>query len=173
VVKEAVLTRFEKNVEAAIPALRRYARALTRDSEVADDLVENTLLRAFSSKHLFNGSVVRGRLYSILIALNGDRLRASAPRPTLVPCEGKDAPDVTGADAGGQGIERALSALVEDQRNALLLVVLEGLTYGEVAEVQGVPIGTVTSRLARARDAIKNAVEDGGNAMEAMKFLKE
>jgi RNA polymerase sigma-70 factor (ECF subfamily) len=51
----------------------------------------------------------------------------------------------------GRDIERALAALVEDQRNALLLVVLEGLSYREVAEVQGVPIGTVMSRLARAR----------------------
>jgi RNA polymerase sigma-70 factor, ECF subfamily len=78
-----------------------------------------------------------------------------------------------GSDAGGRDIERALSGLVEDQRNAFLLVVLEGLTYREVAEVQGVPISTVTTRLACARDAIKNALEDGGRAMEEMKFIKE
>jgi RNA polymerase sigma-70 factor (ECF subfamily) len=78
-----------------------------------------------------------------------------------------------GSDAGGRDIERALSGLVEDQRNAFLLVVLEGLTYREVPEVQGVPISTVTTRLARARDAIKNALEDGGRAMEEMKFMKE
>ena len=82
------MARFEKNVEAAIPALRRYARALTRDSEVADDLVENALLQALRSKHLFNGGVVRDRLYSILIELNGDRLRALAWRPTPAPRDG-------------------------------------------------------------------------------------
>ena len=60
----------------------------------------------------------------------------------------------------GHDIERALSGLQEDQRNALLLVVLEGLTYREVAEVQGVPIDTVTSRLARARGEIKNILDD-------------
>jgi RNA polymerase sigma-70 factor (ECF subfamily) len=62
---------------------------------------------------------------------------------------------MAGPEAGGRDIERALAALVEDQRTALLLVVLEGLTYREVAEVQGVPIGTVMSRLARARMQIK------------------
>ena len=66
-----------------------------------------------------------------------------------------DAPDMTGPEAGARDIERALASLAEDQRTALLLVVLEGLTYREVAEVQGVPIGTVMSRLARARMQIR------------------
>ena len=65
-------------------------------------------------------------------------------------------PTLAGPEAGGRDIERALATLVEDQRNALLLVVLEGLSYREVADVQGVPIGTVMSRLARARAQIKN-----------------
>ena len=162
-VENAGLTTFEKNVEATIPALRRYARALTRDSEVADDLVEHTLLQAIRSKHLFRDGVVRDWLYSVLIKRNGDRLRLLA-QPTLSPLKGNGSSDVTGVDAEGQDIERALSALVEEERNALLLVVLEGLTYSEVAEVQGVAIGTVTSRLARARDAIKNALDRGRRA---------
>ncbi len=66
-----------------------------------------------------------------------------------------DAPDKSGPEAGGRDIERALASLVDDQRAALLLVVLEGLTYREVAEVQGVPVGTVMSRLARARAQIR------------------
>jgi RNA polymerase sigma-70 factor, ECF subfamily len=172
-VGECRVAAFEKNVEASIPALRRYARALTRDSEIADNLVERTLVRALRSKHLFNGGVVRDRLYAILTNLNHDRISSLARPPTLSPLEGNDSPDVMGSDAGGRDIERALSGLVEDQRNAFLLVVLEGLTYREVAEVQGVPISTVTTRLARARDAIKNALEDGGRAMEEMKFMKE
>jgi RNA polymerase sigma-70 factor (ECF subfamily) len=75
--------------------------------------------------------------------------------------EDNDAPDLAGPEAGSRDIERALATLVEDQRNALLLVVLEGLTYREVAAVQGVPIGTVMSRLARARVQIKTFLDGG------------
>jgi RNA polymerase sigma-70 factor (ECF subfamily) len=77
----------------------------------------------------------------------------------LSPLEDKDAPNSPEPDADARDIERALSTLADDQRHALLLVVLEGFTYREVADVQGVPIGTVTSRLARAREAIKIFLE--------------
>jgi RNA polymerase sigma-70 factor (ECF subfamily) len=98
---------------------------------------------------------VRSWLYTILTNLNRNRLRTLARRPALSPIEEGDAADTTGPEAGGRDIERALATLVEDQRAALLLVVLEGLSYREVAEVQGVPIGTVMSRLARARAQLK------------------
>jgi RNA polymerase sigma-70 factor (ECF subfamily) len=153
------LGAFQKNVEATIPALRRYARALTRDADIADDLVQDTLVRALRSEHLFHGGEVRSWLYTILTNLNRNRLRSLARRPALAPLEDNDAPDLAGPEAGGRDIERALATLVEDQRTALLLVVLEGLTYREVAEVQGVPIGTVMSRLARARVQIKNYLD--------------
>jgi RNA polymerase sigma-70 factor (ECF subfamily) len=146
---------FRPSVEAAIPALRRYARALTRDAELADDLVQDTLVRALRSEHLFHGGDVRSWLYTILTNLNRNRLRSLARRPMLTPLEDDDSPDMAGPEAGGRDIERALATLVDDQRTALLLVVLEGLSYREVAEVQGVPIGTVMSRLARARMQIK------------------
>ena len=145
---------FRQNVEATIPALRRYARALTRDADIADDLVQDTLVRALRSEHLFHGGDVRSWLYTILTNLNRNRLRSLARRPVLSPIEDNDAPDLAGPEAGGRDIERALATLVDDQRNALLLVVLEGLSYREVAEVQGVPIGTVMSRLARARQQL-------------------
>jgi RNA polymerase sigma-70 factor, ECF subfamily len=150
-----VLGGFQQGVEAAVPALRRYARALTRDAELADDLVQDTLVRALRSEHLFHGGDIRSWLYTILTNLNRNRLRSLARRPTITALDDNDAPDMAGPEAGGRDIERALAALVEDQRTALLLVVLEGLTYREVAEVQGVPIGTVMSRLARARMQIK------------------
>jgi len=150
---------FHQSVEATIPALRRYARALTRDSDIADDLVQDTLVRALRSEHLFHGGDVRSWLYTILTNLNRNRLRSLARKPSHSPIEENDAPDASGPEAGGRDIERALALLVEDQRNALLLVVLEGLTYREVAEVQGVPIGTVMSRLARARVQIKTYLD--------------
>ena len=165
----ATFNTFKKSVEATIPALRRYARALTRDADVADDLVQDTLVRALRSEHLFHGGEVRCWLYTILTNLNRNRLRSLARRPTLLPLEDNDTTDLTGPEAGGRDIERALGTLVEDQRSALLLVVLEGLTYREVAEVQGVPIGTVMSRLARARVQIKNYLDGERPALRRVK----
>jgi len=102
---------------------------------------------------------VRSWLYTILTNLNRNRLRSLARRPTLTPIDDNDAPDMAGPEAGGRDVERALGSLADDQRAALLLVVLEGMTYREVAEIQGVPIGTVMSRLARARVQIKSYLD--------------
>ena len=152
-----------------IPNLRRYARALTRDADIADDLVQDTLVRALRSEHLFEGEEIRSWLYTILTNLNRNRLRSLARRPVLSPIEDNDAPDLAGPEAGARDIERALALLVEEQRTALLMVVLEGLSYREVAEVQGVPIGTVMSRLARARAQIKTYLEGGRPALRRVK----
>lgn len=153
------MSGFRQGIETAIPALRRYARALTRDVEMADDLVQDTLVRALRSEHLFHGGDVRTWLYTILTNLNRNRLRSLARRPILAPLGEEDAPDLAGPESGARDIERALATLVEEQRAALLLVVLEGLSYREVAQVQGVPIGTVMSRLARARAHIRAFLE--------------
>jgi RNA polymerase sigma-70 factor (ECF subfamily) len=160
---------FQQSVEASIPALRRYARALTRDTEMADDLVQDTLVRALRSEHLFHGGAVRSWLYTILTNLNRNRLRSLARRPVITQLQDDDAADAAGPEAGGRDIERALALLVEEQRTALLLVVLEGLTYREVAEVQGVPIGTVMSRLARARIQIKAYLDGERPALRRVK----
>jgi len=162
------VSSFHHDIEAAIPALRRYGRALTRDAETADDLVQDTLVRALRSEHLFHGGDVRSWLYTILTNLNRNRLRSLARRPMLTPIEDNDAPSA-GPEAGGRDIERALALLVDEQRTALLLVALEGLTYREVAEVQGVPIGTVMSRLARARVQIKTYLDGERPALRRIK----
>jgi RNA polymerase sigma-70 factor, ECF subfamily len=163
------LSAFRQGIEVTIPALRRYARALTRDADIADDLVQDTLVRALRSEHLFHGGDLRSWLYTILTNLNRNRLRSIARRPTLMALGEHDAPDAAGPEAGSRDIERALASLVEDQRTALLLVVLEGLTYREVAEVQGVPIGTVMSRLARARAQIKGFLDGERPALRRVK----
>ena len=163
------MSGFRPSVEAAIPALRRYARALTRNAELADDLVQDTLVRALRSEHLFHGGDVRSWLYTILTNLNRNRLRSLARRPMHTSIEDNDAPDAAGPEAGGRDIERALASLVDDQRTALLLVVLEGLTYREVAEIQGVPIGTVMSRLARARAQIKSYLDGARPSLRRVK----
>src|SRR5262249_34558180 len=160
---------FREDVQAAIPALRRYARALTRDGDVADDLVQDPLVRALRSERLFLGGDVRSWLYTILTNLNRNRLRSLSRRPALMPMDDNDAADMAGPEAGGRDIERALATLVDDQRTALLLVVLEGLSYREVAEVQGVPIGTVMSRLARARAQVKAFLDGERPALRRVK----
>jgi RNA polymerase sigma-70 factor (ECF subfamily) len=162
------LSEFRQRIEAAIPALRRYARALTRDTETADDIVQDTLVRALRSEHLFHDGDVRAWLYTILTNLNRNRLRSLSRRPTLTLIKENDAA-IAGSDAGSRDIARALDDLAEDQRAALLLVVLEGLTYREVAEVQGVPIGTVMSRLARARIQIKAYLDGERPALRRVK----
>jgi len=162
------LSEFGERIEAAIPALRRYARALTRDAETADDIVQDTLVRALRSEHLFHGGDTRAWLYTILTNLNRNRLRALSRRPILAPIKDEDAA-TSGSESGGRDIARALDELAEDQRSALLLVVLEGLTYREVAEVQGVPIGTVMSRLSRARTQIKAYLDDERPALRRVK----
>ncbi len=163
------MATFRQSVEMTIPALRRYARALTRDADLADDLVQDTLVRALRSEHLFHGGDVRAWMYTILTNLNRNRLRSLARRPAMSSIDDNDAPDMSGPEAGGRDIERALATLVDDQRHALLLVVLEGLSYREVAEVQGVPIGTVMSRLARARVQIKNFLDGGRPTLRRVK----
>jgi RNA polymerase sigma-70 factor, ECF subfamily len=163
------LDAFHQSVENCVPALRRYARALTRNADAADDLVQDTLVRALRSQHLFHGGDIRSWLFTILTNLNRNRLRSLARRPVLSPLADEDAADFAGPEAGARDIERALALLVEDQRAALLLVVLEGLSYREVAEVQGVPIGTVMSRLARARAQIKSYLNGERPALRRVK----
>ncbi len=159
---------FRHNVETMIPALRRYARALARDTDIADDLVQDTLVRALRAERLFLGGDLRAWLYTILTNLNRNRRRSLARQPLLTEFQ-DTAPDASGTEAEGRDISRALGTLPEDQRAVLLLVVLEGLSYRDVAEIQGVPIGTVMSRLARARAQVKSALEGERPALRRVK----
>lgn len=162
------MNTFRRDVEAAIPALRRYARALVRDGETADDLVQDTLVRALRAEHLFHGGNVRAWLYTILTNLNRNRLRTLARRPPHAAFH-DDVPGAAAAETGGRDIGRALAALAEEQRATLLMVVLEGLSYREIAEAQGVPIGTVMSRLARARAHLKSYLDGERPALRRVK----
>jgi RNA polymerase sigma-70 factor, ECF subfamily len=140
-----------------------------RDAEIAEDLVQDTLVRALRSEHLFHGGDMRSWLYTILTNLNRNRLRSLARRPTVVTIADNDTPDLAGPEAGGRDIKRALESLPEAQRATLLLVVLEGLSYREVAEIEGVPIGTIMSRLARARVQIKAYLDGERPALRRVK----
>jgi RNA polymerase sigma-70 factor (ECF subfamily) len=162
------MNAFRDGVESMIPALRRYARALARDSDIADDLVQDTLVRALRSEKLFLGGDLRSWLYTILTNLNRNRRRSLARKPVFTELYDNNA-HASGTEAEGRDISRALAHLVEEQRSVLLLVMLEGLSYREVADIQGVPIGTVMSRLARARAHVKAYLDGERPALRAVK----
>ena len=153
------MSAVRRGLESLIPALRRFARALARDAETADDLVQDTLVRALRGEHLFHCGDLRTWTFTILLNLDRNRRRGLARRPILAVIEDVDPAGPPGTDGTGRDIERGLVLLPQEQREVLLLVTLEGLSYREAAEVQGVPIGTVMSRLSRARTALRTHLE--------------
>jgi RNA polymerase sigma-70 factor (ECF subfamily) len=156
---EPAMTAVRRGIEPLIPALRRFARALSRDAETADDLVQDTLVRALRAEHLFHGGDLRTWLFTILLNLDRNRRRGLSRRPVLAVIEDVDPAGEPGSDGTGRDIERGLSLLPAEQREVLLLVGLEGMSYREAADVQGVPTGTVMSRLSRARTTLRTHID--------------
>ncbi len=143
-----------------LPALRRYALALTRNAVDADDLVHDALVLAYERRDSFRlGSNLRLWLFSILHNRFIDDTRARSVRVAHVAREA-DLQDEASAPTQEQGVwlsqvRRAVEGLPEDQRAALHLVAVEGMNYAQAAEVLSVPVGTLMSRLGRARLALR------------------
>ena len=143
---------------AEIPRLRRYARAMLGDRAAADDLVQDTLERAWSRLQQWRpGSDLRAWLFGIMHNLRVDQLR----RPRLpthsideddfeVPTRATQTDDLELRD-----IETALNHLPDEQREILLLLALEEMSYAEIASTLGIPVGTVMSRLSRGRERLR------------------
>jgi RNA polymerase sigma-70 factor (ECF subfamily) len=154
---------FLDEIEAAIPALRRYAHALTCDRAAADDLVQDCLERALARRDAWRAEgSVRAWAFRILVNLHHDGQRRMPQARQLVAVGSADVSEL--AQPGGQEshmalreVQAAIARLPAEQRHALLLVALEGMTLDEAAQVLGLPAGTVASRLARARAALRNA----------------
>ena len=164
---------FLTEVEAAIPNLRRYALTLTRDFDAADDLVQDCLERALAKRRLWrpHGPVLPWLFTILHNRFVSDRRRESrrAPTTTLDGLEGERgaiAVDDPVASVALAEVGRALDELSLEQRTALLLVAVEGLTYAETAVVLGVPVGTVMSRVARARRSLGRKLGDGPRLAE-------
>ena len=156
-------------VEPHIPSLRRYALVLLRqDEQRAYDLVQDCLVRALSRWHLWrHPGNLRGWLFTILHNIYVNDVARSVSRPDVVEIQDYF-PSM--AVPGNQTdriqlreVATAIQELPDPQRQTLLLVTMEGFSYGETAEITGVPIGTVMSRLSRARDRVRDAV-DGENS---------
>ncbi|MEO6012268.1 MAG: sigma-70 family RNA polymerase sigma factor [Devosia sp.] len=154
------MQQFLDEIELCVPALRRYARALTRNADRADDLVQDCLERAIRKQGLWQPTgPLKGWLFRILLNLYRNELRTSRRRGEHVPVETLLVePSVAPAQPGRIAlaeIARAIDTLAAEQREALLLVVLEGMSYSEAAEVIGIPMGTLMSRLGRARATLR------------------
>ena len=142
-----------------LPRLRRFARALTRNLPDADDLVQVALERALAGAHqLRPDAALASWVFGILRHAWIDELRARARNERVFAPEesGQNVGDAgPGAQAERLSVQDAMGRLPQDQRLAVALVLIEGLSYKEAAHVMDVPIGTLTSRLARAREALQ------------------
>jgi RNA polymerase sigma-70 factor (ECF subfamily) len=159
---------------ACIPRLRRYARALLGDRAAADDLVQDTLERGWNKLSSWQRSRdMRTWLFGIMHNLHVDQVRKPAV-PTVeldndTPLPSFNAPQTDRLEI--RDMESALKLLPAEQREVLLLVALEAMTYEEVAATLRLPLGTVMSRLSRARERLR-ALMEGRTAVSPLKVVK-
>jgi RNA polymerase sigma-70 factor, ECF subfamily len=162
---ESVIDEVRIRLVEHLPRLRRFAYALTGNSDLGDDLVQETCARALARSELWQpGTKLDSWLFRIAQNLWLDRVRALKSRgettdldsvPDLVDCDGRD---VTENRLTLNVVQKNIALLSPDQRVVIGLVCVDGLSYKEAAEVLEVPIGTVMSRLARARKALYDAI---------------
>jgi RNA polymerase sigma-70 factor (ECF subfamily) len=156
-----------------IPRLRRYARALVGDRASADDLVQDTLERAWAKLHLYRrGTDLRAWLFTVMHNVHVNKVRATRVTDTLE----DELPELAQRASQGDALlvrdlDRAIARLPEEQRAVLLLVTLEEMSYEEVARAIGIPIGTVMSRLSRAREKLRMMMLGQGAAAK-LKVVK-
>ena len=152
-------------IEAEIPRLRRYARALLHDHDRADDLVQETLLRGLDKINLYrSGTDLRAWLFTIMHNQYVNSVRRSVRQRDTIVVEKLPvaSPAAQLANVELRDLERAIARLNVEQRTTLLLIGLEGMKYEEVAQICDVPIGTVRSRLCRAREELRRMMEGRG-----------
>ena len=165
-------------IEPVIPSLRRYARTFVRDAAAADDLVQDTLERAISRWHQRRSDGdARTWLFTILHNLAVNHLRRAARRGRELPLDDAAESDVATPSTQEDALRRddilaAVAQLPDDQRSVLLLVSLEDVSYAEAARILDIPIGTVMSRLARARARLLKLVEEQGMPASDRPYLR-
>jgi len=151
---------FSRSDEREIPRLRRYARALTRSADRADDLVQETLLRAVAKAHLWHaGTDLRAWLFTIMHNQYVNIVRRAIREKATIDIDQISSSLIATTDPTGsrqlRELERSLGFLPDEQREVILLVGLEGMSYDSAAQILNVPVGTVRSRLSRGRDALR------------------
>jgi RNA polymerase sigma-70 factor, ECF subfamily len=162
-------------IAAEVPRLMRYASALVRDRGLAEDLVHDCVARALANLAGWrDGDNPRRWLFTIMHNLHVDRVRARIRTPIHVSLEDSHIADGgfrPSDDVTRREIDSALAALPDEQRQCVLLVGLEGLTYAEAASVLNVPVGTVMSRLCRGREKLRELLDRDG-AKPALRRIK-
>ena len=162
-------------IEACIPALRRYAAALLRDRQDADDLVHECLVRALDKLHTRREDAdVRAWLFAIMHNLFISQLRRRKARAAANRRDETHKIDLAirpdqESSLQWRDLLRALNRLPEEQRIVILLVSVEDLNYAEAAQVLGVPIGTVMSRLSRGRERLRQMLEEAPPVVRRVK----
>ena len=159
-------------IAAHIPRLRRYARALAGDNHRADDLVQDTLERALTKFHLWrHGSDLRAWMFTIMhnVFINQLKARRELALDDAVEDGLQSAPQSDPLEL--RDLDTALRRLSVEQREVLLLVGLEQLSYAEASQALGVPVGTVMSRLSRGRERLR-AVMSGTATVTSLKVMK-
>jgi RNA polymerase sigma-70 factor, ECF subfamily len=167
---------FNHLLEEQIPRLRRYARALTRNIERADDLVQDTLVRAIAKQHLWQaGTNLRAWLFTLMHNQNVNNVRRGVHQGQNIDVEvmSNVLAATTDPTASRQLYElnRALSQLAQEQRQTILLVGLEEFSYEETAAILNVPVGTVRSRLSRGRDQLRRLMDMPARAPAVMEAV--
>lgn len=151
-----------EGIAALLPRLRRFGRTVTRNREDADDLVQLSVERALNRAGQWQpGTRLDSWMFRIMQNAWIDEVRSRVRRAeTFVPAEEGENIGVSTTDAqiDAIAVRKAVAQLGEDQRVVVGLVLVEGLPYKEAADVLGIPIGTLTSRLARAREALQAAL---------------
>ncbi len=156
------------HVVEQLPGLRRYARALTGDAWAADDLVQDTLERACAKWQLWLvGTDLRAWLFTLMHNLYLNQKRVVQPTARAMPIDDiqSELPAPLNDTDSALDVLRCLQRLPDDQRAVLLLVALEDMSYDQAAKVLGIPIGTVMSRLSRARSRLRELMEGGGDTI--------
>jgi RNA polymerase sigma-70 factor, ECF subfamily len=162
-----------------IPRLRRYARALLHNQELADDLVQDTLERALARIGLFEtGTDLRAWLFTIMHNVFANQARKKSARAPHLSFDDDSIAESEFAVPAGQthslelrDLDYALQRLPAEQREVVLLVGLEEMSYADVALTLGIPVGTVMSRLSRGRDRLRNLMA-GAQPVERLRIVR-
>ena len=158
-----------------LPRLRRYAQALSGNRDDADDLVQDTLERAWTRSGLWSGVAdMRAWLFGIMHNLHVDGVRR--PRLQTITMD-DDTPELPTAPTQGErlavlDLQAALDQLPVEQREILLLIALEDMAYADIARALGIPMGTVMSRLSRGREKLRALMEGRAEPAVHLKVVR-